>query len=109
MERGLIDTGVVRQLDLVDDDDVGKREQRGSGGDRRRCVEQDETSAGHNLEHGASKNLEVNQYALAHGLYALTNVANLDRMPANGGVAMVAPMKVTGGSAAPVRILALVR
>jgi len=62
-----------------------------------------------NLEHGASKNLEVNQYALAHGLYALTNVANLDRMPANGAVAMVAPMKVTGGSAAPVRILALVR
>jgi isatin hydrolase len=51
----------------------------------------------------------VNQYTLAHGLYVLTNVANLDRMPANGAVAMVAPMKLTGGSAAPVRILALVR
>ena len=46
---------------------------------------------------------------LAHGLYALTNVANLDRMPANGAVAMVAPVKVAGGSAAPVRILALVK
>ena len=62
-----------------------------------------------NLQHGASKNLAVNQYTLAHGLYVLTNVANLDRMPANGAVAMVAPMKLTGGSAAPVRILALVR
>ena len=51
----------------------------------------------------------VGQYALEHGLYLLTNVANLDRMPANGAVAMVAPMKVAGGSAAPVRILALVR
>jgi kynurenine formamidase len=62
-----------------------------------------------NLQHGGSKTLAVNQYTLAHGLYVLTNVANLDRMPANGAVAMVAPMKLTGGSAAPVRILALVR
>jgi kynurenine formamidase len=62
-----------------------------------------------NLQHGGSKNPAVNQYTLAHGLYVLTNVANLDRMPANGAVAMVAPMKLTGGSAAPVRILALVR
>ena len=62
-----------------------------------------------NLQHRASKNLVVNHYTLAHGLYVLTNVANLDRMPANGAIAMVAPMKLTGGSAAPVRILALVR
>ena len=62
-----------------------------------------------NLQHGGSKTLAVNRYTLAHGLYVLTNVANLDRMPANGAVAMVAPMKLTGGSAAPVRILALVR
>jgi kynurenine formamidase len=61
-----------------------------------------------NLQHGI-KALAVNRYTLAHGLYVLTNVANLDRMPANGAVAMVAPMKLTGGSAAPVRILALVR
>jgi kynurenine formamidase len=51
----------------------------------------------------------VDKYTLAHGLYVLTNVANLDRMPANGAVAMVAPVKVAGGSMAPVRILALVR
>ncbi len=62
-----------------------------------------------NLDRGSSKQFTVDQYTLRHGLYALTNVANLDRMPANGAVAMVAPMKVTGGAAAPVRILALVR
>ena len=61
------------------------------------------------LHPGSAKNLAVSRYTLAHGLYVLTNVANLGRMPANGAVAMVAPMKVAGGSAAPVRILALVR
>jgi len=62
-----------------------------------------------NLDRGSAKIFAVGQYALEHGLYLLTNVANLDRMPANGAVAMVAPVKVTGGSTAPVRILALVR
>lgn len=61
-----------------------------------------------NLDRGSAKILAVGQYALEHGLYLLTNVANLDRMPANGAVAMVAPAKVAGGSTAPVRILALV-
>jgi kynurenine formamidase len=62
-----------------------------------------------NLDRGSSKTFPVDQHTLAHGLYVLTNVANLDLMPANGAIAMVAPMKLTGGSAAPVRILALVR
>jgi kynurenine formamidase len=62
-----------------------------------------------NLDHGSTRKFAVAQYAAEHGLYLLTNVANLDRMPANGAVAMVAPAKVAGGSTAPVRILALVR
>jgi kynurenine formamidase len=62
-----------------------------------------------NLDRGSSRKFAVDQYAAEHGLYLLTNVANLDRMPANGAVAMVAPVKVAGGSTAPVRILALVR
>ncbi len=61
------------------------------------------------IDHGASKEPVVDRYSLGRGLYVLTNVANLDRMPANGAIATVAPMKVAGGSAAPVRILALVR
>jgi kynurenine formamidase len=62
-----------------------------------------------NLDRGAARKFAVNQYVAEHGLYVLTNVANLDHMPANNAVAMVAPVKVTGGSTAPVRILALVR
>ena len=62
-----------------------------------------------NLDHGSARKSAVAQYASEHGLYLLANVANLDRMPANGAVAMVAPAKVAGGSTAPVRILALVR
>lgn len=62
-----------------------------------------------NLDRGSTRKFGVGQYAAEHGLYLLTNVANLDRMPANGAVAMVAPAKVAGGSSAPVRILALVR
>jgi len=60
-------------------------------------------------DRGSARKSAVDQYAAEHGLYLLTNVANLDRMPANGAVAMVAPAKVAGGSTAPVRILALVR
>jgi kynurenine formamidase len=62
-----------------------------------------------NLDRGSARKFAVAQYAAEHGLYLLANVANLDRMPANGAVAMVAPAKVAGGSTAPVRILALVR
>jgi kynurenine formamidase len=62
-----------------------------------------------NLDRGSARKSAVAQYAAEHGLYLLANVANLDRMPANGAVAMVAPAKVAGGATAPVRILALVR
>jgi kynurenine formamidase len=62
-----------------------------------------------NLDRGSARKSAVAQYAAEHGLYLLANVANLDRMPSNGAVAMVAPAKVAGGSTAPVRILALVR
>ncbi len=62
-----------------------------------------------NLDRGSARKSAVAQYAAEHGLYLLANVANLDRMPANGAVALVAPAKVAGGATAPVRILALVR
>ena len=48
--------------------------------------------------------MAVGQYALEHGLYLLTNVANLDRMPANGAVAMVAPAKVATAPLAGIRV-----
>jgi kynurenine formamidase len=61
------------------------------------------------IDYGPSKDFAVHQYTLAHSLYHLENVANLDRAPAEGAVVVVAPMKLEGGSGGPVRILALVR
>ena len=61
------------------------------------------------IDYGASQNLPVRQYTLSHSLYHLENVANLEHAPATGGMVLVAPMKLEGGSTGPVRILALVR
>jgi kynurenine formamidase len=61
------------------------------------------------IDYGPSKDFAVHQYTLAHSLYHLENVANLDRAPAHGAIVVVAPMKLEGGSGGPVRIFALVR
>jgi kynurenine formamidase len=58
------------------------------------------------IDHGQSRDFPVRQYTLAHSVYQLENVANLDRVPATGGMVVVAPTKVAG-STAPARILAL--
>jgi kynurenine formamidase len=58
------------------------------------------------IDHGLSKDFPVRQYALAHSVYQLENVANLDHVPATGGMVVVAPTKLAG-STAPARILAL--
>lgn len=60
------------------------------------------------IDYGPSPDFPVHQYTLAHRLYHLENVANLDRVPARGTTVVVAPMKLEGGSGSPVRIFALV-
>ncbi len=61
------------------------------------------------IDYGPSKDFTVHQYTMAHSLYHLENVANLDHVPATGATVVVAPMKLEGGSGSPVRILALIR
>lgn len=61
------------------------------------------------IDYGPSHNFEVHHYTLSHGLYHLENVANLDRTPPAGATAVVAPMRLEGGSGAPVRVMALLR
>lgn len=61
------------------------------------------------VDPGDSKTLAVHQYTLAHSVYHLENVANLDRVPDAGAVVVVAPMKLEGQVDGPVRILALTR
>jgi len=59
------------------------------------------------IDYGPSKDFEVHQYTLAHGLYHLENVANLGDVPASGATVVVGAMKLEGGSGGPVRVLAL--
>ena len=61
------------------------------------------------IDYGPSRDFPVHRYTLAHSLYHLENVANLDHAPSHGGIVVVAPAKLEGGSDAPVRIFALVR
>jgi len=61
------------------------------------------------IDYGPSKDFTVHQYTMAHSLYHLENVANLDSVPPTGATVVVAPMKLEGGSGSPVRILALIR
>jgi kynurenine formamidase len=49
-------------------------------------------------------------HAIMHGAgkYGLTSLTNLHRIPTTGAVLIVLPMKVEGGTASPVRPIALV-
>src|SRR5882762_2349869 len=61
------------------------------------------------VDPGSSRTLAVHEYTLAHSVYHLENVANLERVPDAGAVVVVAPMKLEGEVDGPVRILALTR
>lgn len=61
------------------------------------------------VDPGYSRTLAIHQYTLAHSVYHLENVANLERVPDAGAVVVVAPMKLEGEVDGPVRILALTR
>jgi len=49
----------------------------------------------HGIMHGAGK-------------FGLASLCNLDQLPATGAIVMAAPLKLTGGSGSPLRVLALV-
>jgi kynurenine formamidase len=50
----------------------------------------------------------VHHHLLGNGRYGLTQLANLDALPASGAVIVVAPLRLVGGTGSPVRALALV-
>ena len=45
---------------------------------------------------------------LGAGKYGLTQLRNLDRLPAQGSVVLAGPLPITGGSGSPCRVLALI-
>nr|WP_064570372.1 cyclase family protein [Gordonia sp. LAM0048] len=48
-------------------------------------------------------------HLLGAGKYGVTQLRNLESLPATGGVLVVAPLKIVGGSGSPARVMALVK
>lgn len=59
------------------------------------------------IDHGPSTDFPVHRILNGAGIYALENVANLEQLPPTGASVFALPMKIKGGSGAPVRILAI--
>jgi kynurenine formamidase len=59
------------------------------------------------LDHGPSTDFITHQVLNGANIAGLENVANLDQLPDSGFLVLALPMKIAGGSGAPVRIVAL--
>lgn len=59
------------------------------------------------IDHGASKDFIAHQILNGANIYGLENVANLEKLPAKGATIIALPMKIKGGTGAPVRIIAI--
>ena len=50
----------------------------------------------------------AHHFLLGAGKFGLTQLQNLDRLPATGGVLVVSPLPIVGGTGSPARVFALV-
>ncbi|HZO99471.1 MAG TPA: cyclase family protein [Terriglobia bacterium] len=60
------------------------------------------------IDRGDDHTYPLHHLTLDSNTYLLENVANLEALPETGTIVIVSPMKLTGGSGSPVRILGLV-
>jgi kynurenine formamidase len=60
------------------------------------------------IDHGPSQDFPVHRIVNGAGLYGLENVARLEEAPPSGANLLALPMKIAGGTGAPVRIIAIV-
>ncbi|PYQ61300.1 MAG: cyclase, partial [Acidobacteria bacterium] len=60
------------------------------------------------IDYGQSKDFIVHQVAMGANVPGLENIANLDRLPERGAWVIALPMKIAGGSGAPLRIVAVI-
>lgn len=60
------------------------------------------------IDYGPSKLFESHRILFENDVPAFENVANLDELPAKGAFVIALPMKIEGGSGAPLRIIAFV-
>ncbi|HEY1265902.1 MAG TPA: cyclase family protein [Candidatus Binatia bacterium] len=59
------------------------------------------------IDYGASRDFIVHQVFGGANVPIFENVANLDKLPAKGATIYAAPMKIEGGTGAPLRIFAI--
>ncbi len=59
------------------------------------------------IDHGPSTLYESHRILFERNIPALENLANLDQLPATGATVIALPMKIRGGSGAPVRAIAV--
>jgi len=58
------------------------------------------------LDHGPSREFRAHQIFGGANVYGLENVAQMDKLPPTGAMLLALPMKIKGGTGAPVRIVA---
>lgn len=61
------------------------------------------------IDFGQSKLFETHQTLYKEGILAIENVARMEDLPARGFEIIALPMKIRGGSGAPVRIIAVLK
>jgi kynurenine formamidase len=59
------------------------------------------------IDYGPSTDFIVHRIINGADKPGFENIANLDRLPAKGATLIALPMKITGGSGGPARIIAL--
>jgi kynurenine formamidase len=59
------------------------------------------------LDYGQSTRFEAHQLLFERDIPGFENVANLDSLPPTGAFVVALPMKITGGSGGPLRIVAM--
>ena len=60
------------------------------------------------VDYGQSKDFKTHQILYEQNIPGFENVANLDKLPIKGAFIIALPMKIKGGSGAPLRIVAVV-
>jgi kynurenine formamidase len=60
------------------------------------------------IDPGASQDFQAHRILAEAGVPVFENVAGLDQLPADGFTVLALPMKIRGGSGAPLRIVALI-
>lgn len=61
------------------------------------------------IDYGQSKDFKTHQVFYSANIPGFENVANMDKLPAKGAYVIALPMKIKGGSGAPLRIIAWLR